>query len=127
MREKLIFAVAPNQAKRVLLVDTSRTDARICAEHLRRFGYLVDCVDTAGLACSYTRNHRYNVIVIALAGDTRSSEVLYRKLRRISPDSAVAYLTRQDGPIPELPCHNVLWSEERPEYFLARLEAITAA
>ncbi|HXZ78914.1 MAG TPA: hypothetical protein VEG30_03230 [Terriglobales bacterium] len=127
MREKSIFAVSSNQAKRVLLVDTTRTDARICAEHLRRFGYVVDCVDTAGLACSYTRNNRYNVIVIALAGDARSSESLYRKLRRISPGSAVAYLMRQDGPIPQVPWHNLLWSEERPEYFLARLEAITAA
>jgi CheY-like chemotaxis protein len=127
MREKSIFAVTANQAKRVLLVDATRTDAKICAEHLRRFGYVVDCVDTAGMACSYTRNNRYNVIVIALAGDARSSEVLYRKLRRISPDSAVAYLTRQDGPLPGIPFHNVLWSEEQPEYFLARLEAISAA
>jgi CheY-like chemotaxis protein len=110
----------------VLLVADGISDAAKRSASLRERGYEVDAVDSAKSAIVMTRSHSYDLIVIP--GDCNSIGVneLGRQLRKLSPNSMIACLADCKKPLPCLEGASLLWKGEPIEYFVARVDALSA-
>ena len=125
MTQKSCFAIDSYSArKRLLIVANTRVDADQRSEYLRRNGYEVDCATGTDVALSLTRSHSYDVVVLALDCDDVAS--VAARIQKLNPNALVACLADCKKAIPPLPCDRMLWKGEPLEYFLARLEALSA-
>ncbi len=125
MNRKTSFAITSlSGRKRLLLVAETRGDAGLRSEFLRRNGYDVDFASGAAMALAMARTHSYDLVLMAV--DTPALKALAAKVQRLNPNAAVAYLADCSQSIPPMPCYRMLWKGEPLEYFLARVETLTA-
>jgi len=127
MAHKSTFVMRPiGTQKRVLLLVANREDASRRSEVLRRRGYEVDFATCTEAALNMSRSHSYDIIVVPVDLDCDGLERLTRKLQRLNPNSTVVCLADCKKPIPSLPSYKLLWKGEPLEYFLARVDALSA-
>lgn len=126
MSRKATFVGRPLRAqKRVLLVLTNHDDGERRMDFLRRRGYAVDSCPGADAALTMSRTHSYDFIVLAV-DSAPGVERVCRRLQRLNPNSTVACMADLKKPIPSLPAGRLLWAGEPLEYFLARLDTLSA-
>ena len=126
MVRKAHFVVRPLRAqKRVLLVLADHHNANRRLEFLRRRGFDVDSCSGAEAAVTMSRTHSYDLIVLPVDA-APTVEKLCRRLQRLNPNSTVACIADCSKPIPALPAGLLLWEGEPLEYFLARLDTLSA-
>jgi PleD family two-component response regulator len=126
MAHKSSFTMRPlGSRKRVLLVVASEGDAARRSAVLRRRGYDVDSVTCAEAAVTISRTNSYDLIVVPV-DDIVCVEKLCRRLQKLNPNSTIACLADCQKPLPSLPAGRLLWKGEPMEYFLARVDALSA-
>lgn len=127
MTRNATFVVRPLRAqKRVLLVVANRDDAERRTDFLRRRGFYVDSCSGADAAVSLSRSNSYDFIVLPVDA-TPAVEKVCRRLQRLNPNTTVACMADCKKPIPSLPAGRLLWEGEPLEYFLARLDTLSAS
>jgi CheY-like chemotaxis protein len=112
--------------KRLLIVANTRVDADQRSEFLRRNGYEVDCATGSDVALSMARTRSYDVVVLALEGESIDVAFLAKAIQKSNPNAMVACLADCKKPVPLLPPNRMLWRGEPLEYFLARVETLAA-
>jgi len=127
MNPKTCVAVGSlSNRKRLLIVAKSDAAAHHRSEYLRRNGYEVDCASGLSNALQMSRARSYDMVVLALDGDSMNIKKLATQIQRLNPNALVTCLADCSKAIPPLPSHRMLWSSEPLEYFLARVEALAA-
>ncbi len=127
MAHKSTFAMRPlGMRKRVLLVGVNLSDAEQRSEFLRSGGYEVDSASCGAAAIDMTRTHSYDLIVVPVDLGNGALEKLCRKLQRMSPNSTIACLADCKKPLPSIAPDRLLWKGEPLEYFLARVDSLSA-
>jgi len=127
MNRKSHFVMQPlSTRKRLLMVANTHVDAEQRSEFLRRHGYDVDCASGSDVALTLVRNRSYDVVVLALEDECGDVTFLAKAIQKSNPNAMVACLADCKKPVPQVPCHRMLWKGEPLEYFLARVEALAA-
>ena len=127
MAHKSTFVMRPlGSRKRVLLFVENQEDGSRRSDFLRRRGYEVDYATCTEVALDMSRSRSYDIIVIPVELDCDALERLTRKLQRLNPNSTIACLADCKKPLPSLPSYKLLWKGEPLEYFLARVDALSA-
>ncbi len=92
---------------------------------LRTCGYSVDFAANSRTACGLCRSREYVLALIDLPSSR--SDAICCKLRCLCPGLLVGYIADPDRPIPPVRSQYFLWSQEAPEYFVARVETLANA
>lgn len=125
MNHKPAFSMTSLSArKRLLFVAGSLGDAGLRSDFLRRNGYDVDFANGPAMALAMARTHSYDIVLMGV--DTPALKALAARVQKLNPNAAVAYLADCSKTIPPMPCYRMLWKGEPLEYFLARVETLTA-
>lgn len=111
--------------KRLLLVGGRGVVNHPRIRQLRTRGYSVDFAASTRTACGLCRSREYVLALIDLPSNR--SDAFCCKLRCLCPGLLVGYIADPDRPIPPVRSQNFLWSQEGPEYFVARVETLANA
>jgi CheY-like chemotaxis protein len=127
MTQKSTFVLRPLGArKRVLLVCATASECQLRSESLRSRGYDVDCASQCEAAVTLSRTRSYDLIVLPVELTNGTLAKLCRRLQRLNPNSTITCLADCKKPLPALPPDRLLWKGEPLEYFLARVDALSA-
>ena len=94
---------------------------------LTNIGYKIEHAANVAEAYVRWRSGRHALVLIAMKADPESGALLCDLIKREAPDQLVALLL--DGTsLPPTRHPDMVWtSQERPEYFLARVQALALA
>jgi CheY-like chemotaxis protein len=117
---------APDGRCRILLVDDSAASRQRKADLLARHGYHVFCLATEEEACSLCRQQPFTLILVVDRKDPQRAADFCRAIRRQNPQQMIGLLLDPKRPVPVTDCPDLIWPDEGDDYFLARVETLTA-
>jgi hypothetical protein len=94
---------------------------------LVRNGYEVVIADTIESAESQFLPHRYALVVVSLNGFGDAAAKLCHHVKDGDPRQLIALIFHPDQQLPATDCPTLIFTTEPDEYFLARVETLTAA
>jgi PleD family two-component response regulator len=107
-------------------MDDSAASRQRKAELLARHGYLVSAIATqeeAGVLC---RQRSFTLILVVDRRDPQRAADFCRSVRRQNPQQRIGLLLDTNRPAPVTDCPDLIWPDEGDDYFLARVETLTA-
>ena len=113
--------------KEVLLIEPPGADRERHAKTLSRHRYQVTTADTIEEARSRWAPTRYGVVVMAVNGFADQVASLCGEIRDQDSGQVIALIFHPDQELPATDCPTIIFTTEPDEYFLARVETLTAS
>src|SRR5215813_10844482 len=114
------------QTRDVLLVEGPSSSRDRHAQTLARNGYRVMIADTVEDGQSQWTPEKYGLIVVALNGFGQSAADLCNIIKESDINQVIALIFSPDQELPATNCPTLIFTTEPDEYFLARVETLTA-
>jgi len=115
------------QTREVLLIEPPSADRDRHAKCLARHKYKVTLADNIDVAREEWKPARYGLVVVSLDGFAQEVASFCREMRNKDSDQVVALIFHPDQELPATDCPTMIFTTEPDEYFLARVETLTAA
>jgi hypothetical protein len=116
----------PRQTKDVLLVEPSGADRDRHAKTLARNKYKVTTANSVEEARGLWTPARYGLVVVSLDGFADAAGLLCDDIRGSDHGQVIALIFNPDQELPATDCPTLIFTTEPDEYFLARVETLTA-
>jgi response regulator RpfG family c-di-GMP phosphodiesterase len=110
----------------VLLVEGVSAARDRHSKTLDRNGYQVVTADTIEAAQNLFAPHQYSLLVVSLNGFGAAAAQLCSAIKEIDPSQVIALIFHPDQELPATDCPTLIFTTEPDEYFLARVETLTA-
>jgi DNA-binding NtrC family response regulator len=115
------------QTKGVLLVESPSSARERHLKTLERNGYLVTTADTVdGGRSRWCPNH-FGLVIVAVNGFGKQAADFCDELKDTDSEQVIALIFSPDQDLPATSCATLIFTTEPDEYFLARVETLTAA
>jgi response regulator RpfG family c-di-GMP phosphodiesterase len=122
------FSKRPDrQSKNVLLVEGSSAARDRHSATLARNGYHVVTAEAIDAAHKLFAPRKYGLVVVSLNGFGDAAAQLCNDIKESDPNQLVALIFHPDQQLPATDCPTMIFTTEPDEYFLARVETLTAA
>jgi DNA-binding NtrC family response regulator len=115
------------QTKNVLLVESPSEARDRHSRTLARNGYKVITADSVETGREQWSPQKYGLIVISLNGFGQKAAQLCNEIKGSDGEQIVALIFHPDQELPATDCPTLIFTTEPDEYFLARVETLTAA
>jgi len=117
---------AQRQTKDVLLVEQPSLDRERHAQTLARNRYTVTTTDTIAEARERWSPDRFGLVVISLDGFGQDAGQFCDDIKNGDSGQLIALIFHPDQQLPVTDCPTLIFTTEPDEYFLARVETLTA-
>lgn len=122
------FGKRSDQLRRtVLLVEDASTARDRHINTLVRNNYQVEVAETIDAAQQFFSPRKYSLVVLSLNGFGQSAAELCHHIKEGDPGQLIAMIFHPDQQLPATDCPTIIFTTEPDEYFLARVETLTAA
>jgi len=118
---------AGRQRKTVLLVENPSLARDRHSKTLHRNGYEVATADTIETAQGMFAPRKYGLVVVSLNGFGEGAAIFCNEVKEGDPGQVIALIFHPDQQLPVTDCPTLIFTTEPDEYFLARVETLTAA
>ncbi|HET9696120.1 MAG TPA: hypothetical protein VFP40_04575 [Terriglobales bacterium] len=115
------------QAKGVLLVESPSSARERHLKTLERNGYHVTTADDIELGHSHWSPKRYGLVIVSVNGFGKHAADFCDELKETDSEQVIALIFSPDQDLPATSCATIIFTTEPDEYFLARVETLTAA
>ncbi len=115
------------QTKAVLLVEGTSAARDRHAATLKRNGYEVVMAESIDDGRSRFSPRRYGLVVVSLNGFGNAAADLCNEIKETDSNQLIALIFHPDQQLPATDCPTIIFTTEPDEYFLARVETLTAA
>ena len=115
------------QFKQVLLVEGSSVARDRHSATLARNGYQVVTADSVEHAQTLFSPRKYALLVVSLNGFGEAAAAFCSSIKEIDAGQVIALIFHPDQELPATDCPTLIFTTEPDEYFLARVETLTAA
>jgi len=115
------------QTKNVLLVESSSPARDRHAATLERNGYQVVKADTIDAGRGLFSPRKYGLVVVSLNGFGTAAADFCNEIKESDGNQLIALIFHPDQQLPATDCPTIIFTTEPDEYFLARVETLTAA
>jgi response regulator RpfG family c-di-GMP phosphodiesterase len=114
------------KTKNVLLVEGSSPDRERHLKTLEKNGYQAVTADTIEGARALFQPRKYNLLVVSLDGYGQEAADFCTEVKESDDRQIVALIFNPDQELPPTDCPTIIFTTEPDEYFLARVETLTA-
>jgi response regulator RpfG family c-di-GMP phosphodiesterase len=114
------------QTKDVLLVEPASEARDRHAKMLSRRKYKVTTADNIEQARALWGPNRYGLVVVSLDGFGETAGLLCDDIKDSDHGQVIALIFHPDQELPATDCPTLIFTTEPDEYFLARVETLTA-
>lgn len=114
------------KAKDVLLIESPSSARERHAKTLVRNGYNVFTADTIEDARTQFAPQRFGLLVLSLNGFGEKGAQLCNEIKDVDGKQVIAMIFHPDQELPATDCPTLIFTTEPDEYFLARVETLTA-
>jgi response regulator RpfG family c-di-GMP phosphodiesterase len=114
------------KTKNVLLVEGPSTDRERHIKTLEKNGYQVISADNVDGARALFEPKKYNLVVVSLNGFGQKAATFCNEIKESDERQVVAMIFNPDQELPATDCPTIIFTTEPDEYFLARVETLTA-
>lgn len=114
-------------ARNVLLVEGSSAARDRHSTTLDRNGYHVVTADSIADAQSLFAPRKFALLVVSLNGFGEAAAAFCSAIKEIDPSQLIALIFHPDQELPATDCPTLIFTTEPDEYFLERVETLTAA
>lgn len=115
------------QTKAVLLVEGSSAARDRHAATLKRNGYDVVMADSIEDGRSQFAPRKFGLVVVSLNGFGNAAADFCNEIKESDGNQLIALIFHPDQQLPATDCPTIIFTTEPDEYFLARVETLTAA
>lgn len=115
------------RTKDVLLVESPSTARERHARTLARNGYQVITADDVDSGRAQWAPRKYGLVVVSLNGFGEQVAAFCDEVKDSDCDQLIAMIFSPDQELPATNCPTLIFTTEPDEYFLARIETLTAA
>lgn len=115
------------QTKGVLLVESPSSARERHLKTLERNGYRVVIADTIEHGRSHWSPSHYGLVIVSVNGFGKQAADLCDELKETDSEQVIALIFSPDQDLPATSCATIIFTTEPDEYFLARVETLTAA
>lgn len=115
------------QLKKVLLVEGGSSARDRHSAMLARNGYEVEICDSIASAQSLFTARKYALVVVSLNGFGEAAAAFCNDIKEADSGQVIALIFHPDQELPATDCPTLIFTTEPDEYFLARVETLTAA
>jgi response regulator RpfG family c-di-GMP phosphodiesterase len=115
------------QTRRVLLIEGPGASRDRHAKTLARNGYDVLVADNIEAGRSQWSPKSYGLVVVSLNGFGQQAADFCDEIKERDSDQVIALIFSPDDELPVTTCATLIFTTEPDEYFLARVETLTAA
>ncbi len=115
------------QTKTVLLVESSSPARDRHSATLVRNGYSVSTADSIAAARDLFSPRKFGLVVLSLNGFGEAAAAFCHDIKESDSNQLVALIFNPDQQLPATDCPTIIFTTEPDEYFLARVETLTAA
>jgi len=115
------------QTKGVLLVESPSSARDRHFKTLERNGYKVTTADTIDTARSLWSPQHYGLVIVSVNGFGSLAASFCNELKDSDSEQVIALIFSPDQDLPATSCATLIFTTEPDEYFLARVETLTAA
>ena len=115
------------QIKGVLLVESPTSARERHFKTLERNGYEVTTADTIDAARSLWSPNHYGLVIVSVNGFGKQAASFCDELKDSDGEQVIALIFSPDQDLPATSCATLIFTTEPDEYFLARVETLTAA
>lgn len=115
------------QTRRVLLIETPGGARQRHADTLTRNGYKVLLADGIESGAAQWTPRMYGLVIISLNGLGQRAAEFCDRIKESDSDQVLAIIFSPDQELPVTSCATLIFTTEPDEYFLARVETLTAA
>ncbi len=115
------------QTKGVLLVESPSSARERHLKTLERNGYQVTTADTIDNGRSHWSPSRYGLVIVSVNGFGKAAAEFCDELKETDSEQVIALIFSPDQDLPATSCATIIFTTEPDEYFLARVETLTAA
>ncbi len=115
------------RAKTVLLVEGESAARDRHARTLARNGYEVTTSDSIEAGRESFSPKQYGLVVVSLTAFGQAAADFCNEIKEADSTQLIALIFHPDHPLPATDCPTLIFTTEPDEYFLARVETLTAA
>ena len=115
------------QSKDVLLIETPSSTRDRHSTTLARHEYKVTLVDSIATARELWSPEKYGLIVMSLCDFGTAAADFCSEVKDADSAQVLALIFHPDQELPATDCPTLIFTTEPDEYFLARVETLTAA
>ena len=115
------------QTKTVLLVESSSPARDRHSATLARNGYSVVTSESIDAARSTFSPRKFSLVVLSLNGFGHAAADFCNEIKETDSNQLIALIFHPDQQLPATNCPTIIFTTEPDEYFLARVETLTAA
>lgn len=115
------------QVKEVLLVEPPSAARDRHVKTLTRNKYKITMADTIEQANGHWSPARYGLVIVSLDGFADTAGQFCDDIKDRDSDQVIALIFHPDQQLPATDCPTLIFTTEPDEYFLARVETLTAA
>ena len=116
----------PRPVKRVLLVESPSSERDRHTQTLLRNQYEITAADTVEFARDLWRPQNFGLVLVSLNGFGSAAAGLCDEIKERDPRQVIAMIFHPDQELPPTECPTLIFTTEPDEYFLARVETLTA-
>lgn len=120
------FSNKLRKTKNVLLVEGTSSDRDRHAKTLERNGYQVTIGSDLEEARALFEPKKFNLVVVSLNGFGQQAAAFCNEIKESDDRQLVALIFNPDQELPATDCPTIIFTTEPDEYFLARVETLTA-
>jgi DNA-binding NtrC family response regulator len=121
------MAIVRRRTKDVLLVEPPSEARERHTTTLSRHGYNVVPADTTEQARDKWAPGHYGLVIVSLDGFAEEAGEFCDAIKDRDTDQLIALIFHPDQELPVTDCPTLIFTTEPDEYFLARVETLTAA
>jgi DNA-binding NtrC family response regulator len=115
------------QAKRLLLVEPPSSDRERHLKTLQRYKYKVTVADSVDVARGHWAPAQFGLVMMAVNGSGDAVARFCGEIKNQDARQVIALIFHPDQDLPATDCPTIIFTTEPDEYFLARVETLTAA
>lgn len=114
------------QTKGVLLVESPSRARERHLNTLERNGYTVCTADTIEYGRAKWSPQHYGLVIVSVNGFGKQAADFCDELKDTDAEQVIALIFSPDQDLPATSCATIIFTTEPDEYFLARVETLTA-
>ena len=121
------MSIERRRTKDVLLVEPPSLARERHSKTLSRHGYIVVAADTPEEAHTRWSPDHYGLVIVSLDGFAEDAGDFCDQIKDSDSRQLIALIFHPDQDLPATDCPTLIFTTEPDEYFLARVETLTAA
>ena len=115
------------QARKLLLVEPPSSDRERHLKTLQRYKYKVTVANSIDEARAHWSPAHYGLVMMSVNGSGDAVARFCGEIKDKDARQVIALIFHPDQELPATDCPNLIFTTEPDEYFLARVETLTAA